>query len=347
MILPYDEWARRKSTPRHQLLLWIVTVRLLLACTGTALAVAAGGALAAHPGDNGLIAYVASDSALGRSGWITTVRPDGTRARRVGRGSDPAWSADGRRLYFRTSRGGVGTLVTTTSTGRDLRLLTCDVCETPSGARQDPGYVDPEPSPDGDLVAARRIDSVVVIDVSTGTDGDTTLASEVGLVEDCGAGCLSASSPSWSPDGRHIAFVQGDGEGDGGVVAGRVCVVAATGGTPRCLTAGPGDTVPDWSPDGRWVAFERSVGCAGGSCRGAVFVVRANGTGLRRVLSDASQPAWSPDGRRLAIVRLARPGSCSDPICRRGIATVKLDGTGLRTITRGTRHVFPDWQPIP
>lgn len=306
--------------------------------------VGTGSALATYPGANGLIAFVASDTALGRTGGITTVRPDGTGARRIGRGSDPAWAADGSRLFFRSAQGGVGGLFTTTPTGRGLRRVACDLCETAAGAPQDLGYSDPEPSPDDDLVAARRIDSVVIVDISTGLDADGTLDAESVLVEDCGAGCLSASSPSWSPDGSRLAVVRGDGEGDGGVVLGRVCIVSSAGGALRCITGGPGDGVPDWSPDGRWIAFEGDAGCAGGSCRRAVYVVRPNGTGRHRVLLDASQPSWSPDGTRIAFVRLARPGTCADPICRRGIWTARVNGTGLRAVTRGARHVFPDWQ---
>lgn len=318
----------------------------LLLIASVALAVLAGVASAAYPGDNGIIVFVDSDTALGTSGWITTVKPNGTSVHKIGRGSSPSWTADGMRLVFRSSLGGVGGLFSSRPGGTDLRRMDCDGCGA-GGAPADPGYSDVELSPDGDRVVARWVDSVVIADVSTGLDGDAVFDPRSFVHEDCGAGCQSASSGTWSPDGSKVAYVTGGGEGDGGVVTGKVCVVAAAGGTPRCITSGKGesDSVPDWSPDGTWIAFERYFGCSGGACRSAVFVVRRSGTGLRRVVVDASQPAWSPDGSRIAFVSLAAAGSCPDPICRKGIATVRANGSGLQVVTRGRRHITPDWQP--
>ena len=60
-----------------------------------------------------------------------------------------------------------------------------------------------------------------------------------------------AGSPSWSPDGRHIAFhSERDDNWD-------IYVMGSDGSNLRRLTnheAGDGD--PSWSPDGRHIAFE-------------------------------------------------------------------------------------------
>jgi dipeptidyl aminopeptidase/acylaminoacyl peptidase len=60
------------------------------------------------------------------------------------------------------------------------------------------------------------------------------------------------SSPAWSPDGRHIAFVSKRGDDD----QGQVYVIALAGGEARRLTNVPtGASGPKWFPDSSEVAF--------------------------------------------------------------------------------------------
>jgi Tol biopolymer transport system component len=55
--------------------------------------------------------------------------------------------------------------------------------------------------------------------------------------------------PKWSPDGQSIAFYAEQ-------TGGKVYVVSASGGAPRCLTPRlGGDLWPFWSQDGRWLYF--------------------------------------------------------------------------------------------
>jgi TolB protein len=57
---------------------------------------------------------------------------------------------------------------------------------------------------------------------------------------------------------------------------------------------------PDWSPDGNEIAFESTR-----DGKHAVYVVRADGSGLRKLTSgEASdeQPRWSPDGKRIVFI---------------------------------------------
>jgi Tol biopolymer transport system component/DNA-binding winged helix-turn-helix (wHTH) protein len=63
-------------------------------------------------------------------------------------------------------------------------------------------------------------------------------------------------SPSWSPDGRRIAF---DSLGDDNHW--HIWMIDADGGTPRRLTTQAGDeNVPTWSRDGRWIYFASDQG---------------------------------------------------------------------------------------
>jgi Tol biopolymer transport system component len=60
----------------------------------------------------------------------------------------------------------------------------------------------------------------------------------------------ATGSPSWSPDGKQIAF---DSRSEG---QGNIYVISSDGGSPRRLTKGPNDSaVPSWSRNGRWIYF--------------------------------------------------------------------------------------------
>lgn len=95
-----------------------------------------------------------------------------------------------------------------------------------------------------------------------------------------------AFSPSFSPDARQIAFVSD--------LSGRaqLWIVDAGGGYPQLVASMPhGVDAAQWSPDGRWIAFasERQI-----------WVVRPDGTGLRRLTSPGSarnlMNDWTGDG---------------------------------------------------
>jgi Tol biopolymer transport system component len=93
---------------------------------------------------------------------------------------------------------------------------------------------------------------------------------------------------AWSPDDRQLAFAGYRG----------IRVVNADGTGLRTLSRGQ-DSSPTWSADGKAIAFSREV-------RSEVFDVlrmRADGTGQRRIASNAEAPAFSPDGRSIAFLR--------------------------------------------
>ena len=68
---------------------------------------------------------------------------------------------------------------------------------------------------------------------------------------------------------------------------------------------------PQISPDGARVAFTRVwVDTEADEYRTAIWLVNADGTGLRRLTAGErdTQPRWSPDGTRLAFVRATEAG---------------------------------------
>lgn len=149
-----------------------------------------------------------------------------------------------------------------------------------------------------------------------------------------------ANDPDWSPDGRSIAYARLPGSGalpKDGSFAQQIFVVGATGGRIRQLTAYdrfPGGAAgPDWSPDGRRLLLAGRV-AAGERVPWAVYVVRSDRTGLRKLIDNAADPAWSPDGKRIAFSR------------RGDIYTVAADGSSVRRVTRtAADDAAPSWSP--
>jgi Tol biopolymer transport system component len=99
-------------------------------------------------------------------------------------------------------------------------------------------------SPDGKVLAHTSVENKEQHLFLTPVDGGSSKR----LVE------MQARGPSFSPDGKMIAFVQdkglGRGEGDLGL-----WIVPAMGGTPRLLADAGKAGSPVWSPDGSMIAF--------------------------------------------------------------------------------------------
>ena len=140
--------------------------------------------------------------------------------------------------------------------------------------------------------------------------------------------------PSWSPDGHRLAirgyYGQGDGQYD-------LYVADANGCHVTRLTRGLNGTSSSWSPTGRQIAFSVPLG---------IYVINADGTGLRRLMASVSRyaygvdtPAWSVSNR-IAYARYLPPQR------RTEIYTVNADGSGNAALTRGgPGFVQPSWSP--
>jgi Tol biopolymer transport system component len=106
--------------------------------------------------------------------------------------------------------------------------------------------------------------------------------------------------------------------------------------------------VPAWSPAGRKIVFAIQVrGSAGlchrvGACNDEIFVINADGSGLRRLTRNAvpdGHPAWSPDGRKIAFLGW-RDGTGAD------VFVMNADGSDQRNLTRKPGNEFvPAWSP--
>ena len=144
----------------------------------------------------------------------------------------------------------------------------------------------------------------VAVRVTPATAAPDDLERSVALMARIG----SASSPSFSPDGRTLAYVTNLG----GLP--QVWTVDAAGGYPQLVTAfdDPVGFV-EWSPAGEWLAFTLAPG---GGMNEQVYLVRPDGTGLKRLTDGGKETnrlgPWADDGRTLAMGSNKRDGAAID-----------------------------------
>jgi Tol biopolymer transport system component len=144
-----------------------------------------------------------------------------------------------------------------------------------------------------------------------------------------GAIVIGNDAPSWSPDGRQIAFTSfrhGNGE---------IYVMRADGSAKRRLTTNTAhDDHAQWSPDGTRIAFAST---RDGNYE--IYVMNADGSATRRLTNDPQSdyaPTWSPDGQRIGW-RTNRDGNGE-------IYSMRADGTEARRLTvNAASDESPDW----
>ena len=135
--------------------------------------------------------------------------------------------------------------------------------------------------------------------------------------------------PAWSPDGSKIAFISYR------TGLAQVWVMGADGSSPTQLTNdGNGGAIPQlvsWSPDGSRLAYTSFP-----NGHEQIFVMKADGSNRHNISnnnSDDSQPAWSPDGTKFAYLR-------GDTL-----SVMNADGTNQHTITTDPKDNYPSWSP--
>ena len=133
--------------------------------------------------------------------------------------------------------------------------------------------------------------------------------------------------PSWSRDGKNIAFITWDDQ-----ELAHVHRVRATGGKSTRLTRQPGHFHgPRYSPDGEFIVFEADGGgyltSPDWSIETGVMIVPAGGGDARVVTSDGSNPHFGARDDRLYVTRRGEDG--------RALVSLDLDGEKARTHASG------------
>jgi Tol biopolymer transport system component len=297
---------------------------------------------------------------------LFTIRPDGTGLLRLTNNrlydEEPRWSPDGRRLLAFAN----GRLILRSATGRLLRRLPArgfgarwspdgrlisylvGRCPDPTGKTDDECADLWVIRPDGTgrrRLAAEAVNLTVVAGpYSWAPDGLRLVYMAYrgrGALEVVGtrggrrrilAGTAPASDPSWSPDGRWIAFSHQRRPFSGADLS----LVAPAGTNLHRIARGQDVSRAAWAPDGRHIAYFRDVKRDPGESRWAVVVADGDGSRPRRlaVTDDNSVLLWSPDSSRVLWSRSFN-----------WLMVARADGGGHpRTLTTGEA---PDWGAFP
>jgi dipeptidyl aminopeptidase/acylaminoacyl peptidase len=278
--------------------------------------------------------------------------------------SAPRWSPDGRSLAFLASRGDEEEK----KTGAQVWLLNraggeaeqvtnvkggiTEFAWSPDSRRLVLAADDPDPDEEPEKKAGwkRKTKPPIVIDrYRFKEDRDGYLGRlrshlylftlETRAVEALTSGHFDEESPSWSPDGRSIAFVSDRSPDPDRAGNSDIWVIEAKpGATPRKLTTfeGPDEGKPRWSPDGRFIAYLQ-----GDEARYYAYhlnklaVIPADG-GEARVLTAAldravGNPEWSADGKSVYFL--------IEDDRTQHVARIAAAGGAIETLTSGRRVV--------
>jgi Tol biopolymer transport system component len=222
-------------------------------------------------------------------------------------GREPRWSPDGKRVYFR----GKTNIESVASEGGDERSVPIRsevpmIVWFPSGSN--------EVSRDGRSIVFAG--GYRVNEQRAALSGIFTIPSQGGEARPIAVPAGgSPENPSWSPDGKWIAYT-GYAQAGPGAKAG-IWIVSSEGGSPKQITS-DADQVEEnelrWSPNGKTIAYfgadktVRLIPSTGGPSQVLTKIP---------IVNDFLGLSWSPDGSKLAYTTIQKawviPASGGEP----------------------------------
>ena len=228
--------------------------------------------------DNSRIAF----ASLGREGWAIRMYsldldrlvafPAGTVG---GSNQSPAWSADGARIAFSSSRTGDPEIWVVDASGGNLRRIT--------------NFRGPDVSPTWNPKTNAQL---AWVSGRTGLPQIYTMDQDGANIQRLTDGGY-AISPSWSPNGQFLTFSWNRKYGPGDPGGQDIYVMDISTKPLKWLQitheSGSND-FPSWAPDGRHIVFERAIGG-----HSQIWSMLADGTDQRQLTQSGSNfmPNWS------------------------------------------------------